>query len=207
MYNEELYHYGVKGMRWGHRKKYYNSDGSLSQLGQARQNYKNAKKAYNKSFTGRKKTDDAWNDVANKAEASRNARVEYKKAKQDYRNSEQGKAERQRNKATAIKVGAAAAGVALATYGAYKASKYLKSKAGQKAYDAGKKIMDKHMAEANKAFDLLGEKHISGADANRLTNEYTKQIKAYRQAAKETSSEVKRVSSSTKEAIKYLRRK
>lgn len=46
MYNEELYHYGVKGMRWGHRKKYYNEDGSLNKVGQARQTYKNAKKEF-----------------------------------------------------------------------------------------------------------------------------------------------------------------
>lgn len=39
----ELYHYGVPGMRWGHRK-YYNSNGSLNSAGKARQSYKSAKK-------------------------------------------------------------------------------------------------------------------------------------------------------------------
>ena len=42
---DELYHYGVKGMRWGHRKKYYNDDGSLNDRGRAKQAYKDAKKA------------------------------------------------------------------------------------------------------------------------------------------------------------------
>lgn len=41
-YNNELYHYGVKGMKWGHRKKYYNSDGSLNDRGVK----KYAKKGY-----------------------------------------------------------------------------------------------------------------------------------------------------------------
>lgn len=40
---DELYHYGVPGMRWGHRK-YYNSNGSLNSAGKARQSYKSAKK-------------------------------------------------------------------------------------------------------------------------------------------------------------------
>ena len=34
----ELYHHGVKGMKWGVRKKrYYNSDGSLNDRGQKKQ--------------------------------------------------------------------------------------------------------------------------------------------------------------------------
>lgn len=40
---DELYHYGVLGMKWGHRK-YYNSNGSLNSAGKARESYKNAKK-------------------------------------------------------------------------------------------------------------------------------------------------------------------
>lgn len=42
-YTNELYHHGVKGMRWGHRKKYLTSTGELNSLGKARKNYEEAK--------------------------------------------------------------------------------------------------------------------------------------------------------------------
>lgn len=46
-YNEDyLMHYGVKGMKWGVRRKYYNADGSLNKAGQAKQEYKSAKKEF-----------------------------------------------------------------------------------------------------------------------------------------------------------------
>lgn len=50
--NNELYHYGVPGMKWGHRKKYYNSDGSLNDRGVK----KYAKKAYAREAMGSNKS-------------------------------------------------------------------------------------------------------------------------------------------------------
>lgn len=44
--NEELYHYGVKGMRWGVRR-YRNNDGTYTDAGK-RRNFKNIEKAYRK---------------------------------------------------------------------------------------------------------------------------------------------------------------
>lgn len=45
----ELYHHGVKGMKWGHRKSLPTSS-LRNQVDSAKTTYKNAKKAYNKSF-------------------------------------------------------------------------------------------------------------------------------------------------------------
>jgi hypothetical protein len=212
MYNNELYHYGVKGMKWGHRKKYYNSDGSLNQLGQARKNYKTAKREYNKSFNkayrrsdspipytltkaGRKKTNEAWEDAANKAEASRNAKAEYKQAKKEYKKSHP-MSDKQK---TALKVGAAAVGTALAVYGAKKASDYLKSEAGRRSYEAGKK----RIAEIDATMEQIRNVKSDGFVVPNY--DYAARLMSERRAVPTlTNKRTKKVSSSTKEAVKYL---
>lgn len=86
----ELYHHGVKGMKWGVRKK------RDSNVQTARTAYKTAKKEYNKSFNRaynraaaayspfkkhRQANDARWEDAANKADALNKAKTAYKKAK------------------------------------------------------------------------------------------------------------------------------
>lgn len=86
----ELYHYGVKGMKWGRRKASYETSAIRKSYDQAKANKKAARKAYNKAYDKyaanplnafTKKGTERWGDVLDKAKASNKADQEYKKAK------------------------------------------------------------------------------------------------------------------------------
>lgn len=93
----ELYHHGVKGMKWGHRKTLPTSS-LRNQVDSTKTTYKNAKKAYNKSFNDaykhraeaysfskeRRKTNDArWAKTLVDANKLDSAKTDYKKAKSE----------------------------------------------------------------------------------------------------------------------------
>ena len=146
MTENELYHFGVKGMKWGVRRNRSLSKGS-------------PKKA-----------------SSNKSEAQ---------------------ARREKIKKAAI-IGTAVVGTTLAAYGAYKASKYLKEKAGKLSYESGKKYAYEHF------FSKMKDSTVS-YDWRRGRENYNALYQAGKQTLQNTDKRTKRVSGSTIEAIKYLR--
>jgi hypothetical protein len=86
MESTELMHYGVKGMKWGVRKKYYNSDGSLNDRGVK----KYAKKGYaqdsfrsNKTVAGK-----AWDAYTGAHKIHASAKFETSSKKQNRERAE-----------------------------------------------------------------------------------------------------------------------
>lgn len=100
MYNDELMHYGVLGMKWGVRKAVRTD----SNVRSAKSDYKNAKKAYSKSFNkayrnsslhpitqfatkkGRAKSDALWEQANRDAQRTILAKTKYKSAQKKARN-------------------------------------------------------------------------------------------------------------------------
>lgn len=89
--NDELMHYGIPGMKWGHRKA-----APTTSVDRARANYRAARKTYNRSFNKaynrslaayspskkqRKANDARWDKAANDAKRLKEAKSVYKAEK------------------------------------------------------------------------------------------------------------------------------
>ena len=88
-YSDELYHHGVKGMKWGHRTAHPVSE-TRAAFDSAKAEKKSASKAYNKAFNKAsanpangwtKKGQKKWEDVSDKAKALGEANKNFNSAK------------------------------------------------------------------------------------------------------------------------------
>lgn len=97
--NLYLMHYGVPGMKWGHRKAQLSTSSTRSRYDSTKAAYKNAKKDFSKAYdkalsysarhligqyTNKNKKAESnkrWNDAYDKAKASDKARSDYENAK------------------------------------------------------------------------------------------------------------------------------
>lgn len=218
--SDVLCHYGVKGMKWGHRKdptryggtitsngKYKASNGVV--VAKSRNAGVAASRRFSTSLAGRGLAavgSIGMNEKQKTALKKQQAALrEYQKAGGDKMLKNHAKAEAKAAKkeyhqtdeykakrARAIKVGAAVAGTALAAYGAYKVSKILKDKASTKSYEAGKAAMDHWMAS------------IKQASRTGDNDRWAISAQMYRETARRADERTKKVGSSTIEAAKYL---
>ena len=160
VYSNELYHYGVIGMKWGVRR-YQNPDGSLKAAGQKR---------YNQAKT-------AVSNAAGKVKTVVRRPVDAVKAKTNSLSDEQ-----KTKLVKGLKIGAAVAGTALAAYGVYKMSGVIKDKAYFKSLNSGMDAVDRLLSsskdEFNRLPDILKAKTVANAPdnlrsgANKLTSYY-----------------------------------
>ena len=158
--SSELYHYGVKGMKWGKRKNvydinaaYYNKRaGKLDARAQrnktmASMNRAAANSGYGLISKANRVNANYYQKRADKlsVKADRNRTMANLNSQASKRQAEQ-KADRAEKAKKAVKIGAVVAGTALAAYGAYKLDKALKNKAYSVAHKRGVEAASKYMS-------------------------------------------------------------
>ena len=202
---DELYHWGIKGQKWGQRR-WQNEDGSLTPAGRehygygSKEYYKSAKKEYlsadkearraerkasslssrypissKTSMVRRNIVEGARTDAAKKRLMSDLSKKKMDMAEQEYKNSDEYKARQEKIKKAAI-VGAAIVGTALVAYGAYKYSQAQKDKKYTAAIEYGKKY---YRSLSNK---FENKEHAAGRTVEKYMNSFHKAYDAGKDA-------------------------
>ena len=96
-YPDYMYHYGVKGMKWGVRKRTTTGNSTVntaySNMRSAKSAYKSAKKQYSKDFNRANNrrilpgSKDRWGKAADSAKKLSSAKTAYKSSKKAYKQS------------------------------------------------------------------------------------------------------------------------
>ena len=180
-----LCHYGLKGMKWGVRR-WQNSDGSFNAAGKARYFSRGGGENYHK--IGRRNSgvsgglgnkiaakvydvnERYYSKRGNKAMASANRKAkEAQLKKYEDKNTPEAKAKRAENLKKAAKIGAVAAGTALAAYGAYKLHQTGKDK---ELIAAAQNFMSKASTKAKMAgYEALGRADNAVQSARKAAGE------------------------------------
>lgn len=170
-YESELYHHGVKGMRWGHRKaKLANNDYASFRT----KRLQRAVNANDKDVASLKSAGYKKEAAAVKAVGEKNREKLTESQERDA--NKKGLSDKQKK---AVKVGAVLAGTALTTYGAYKLNKYIRNENYKYHVANGEKIARAYTS-SNKVTSALLDSHsnmMNIADQyGRNSKEFTKAI-------------------------------
>lgn len=169
MNENELYHYGVKGMKWGVRR---NRSSFVSTSGPRRlpgtyASDGNGWTAKAKRLPGAIVKKDGYDKSRTpKGVASLTSQTSGKSKQKTAANTPEARAARKEKLKKAAKVGAAVAGTALAAYGVYKVSKAISNKKQMKAAEAAVK---KSLADKSALMNTVNaaKKNTNFSNANR----------------------------------------
>lgn len=136
--NNELYHYGIPGMKWGHRKNTsYNIEKQwYNDIKNAKKSRKDRDKKY--AITSKQK----YKSDIKKANSNYSTKMKKYKNSEEYKN-------REAKKKKIVKTGAKIAAGALAAYGAYKLSKVATKKIREIGYN---KYKEAEQNDANRIY-------------------------------------------------------
>ena len=189
-YPNELYHYGVKGMKWGKRKTR-----RWAEAKHQPSSFKSSVLAGAYAATGNKRIAKAL-DKSNDRDAERWERA---KATDPKNYAKQPMSTKKK-----VAIGAAAVvGTALAAYGAHKVSGILKEKAFRQAYEKGEKTAIDYLSRYNRIKVYPGnDRQLANAisKSNQLNREFSQQNLRYaNRASKNTLAAIKTLSGKNRE--------